>query len=687
MPPHNAFTAAAHSHSRTPSYAHSPELPQYIDPSLLSHYQPFRGRSRARPTHSHGNPGAEPGINPRSQEAIAEYSHFKQECTIDIIDYDAEEAQFKRMNNKEFIQHMHDEPLGAMKGLGDGMEGSETDVDDEDWPPKVVRWINIGGIDWNVLSAVTLRYNLHALALEDVLHDQGHHHSKADYYQEHLFLRILSYSLPKPDDPDLVAASKPITEAPGCGRVGCMPDSAYGELNRAETGNANGQSSGSVTVTNGSDRSSSAEATVPVVEQVNSRTPILSKSGASTGTQATTRPVLADLRQQQEILRIQAITKEDRVIVKHEPLFIFLMRDGTVISVRETPNLDYTEPIVARLHKENSVLRQSEDASLLVQSLLDLAVDRILEMMDEYQRKIHKLEHDILLSPSMNSVRALHILSGDLIMHKRTLDPIKTMLFGLRKYDLDRCIALADRFRDYGSDEEDERSDNEEYHSPSAALLSSSSRGSPAGSRGVSPAPLSRIVSPPRASPDKEKEKERKKKKSKRQVRRERRKERIKKEREEEERRWRKQMQKRIVVEGYFSYKAKVYLADVYDHMDFALMSLDMFAGISENLINYAFNARRYFLSSSLMASYEMNKTMSRLTLATIIFLPLTLLTGYFGMNFDRMWSVQNNSDLFFWKIAIPVMAALIPIFMFDDIRRMFGFIKRRAAEREAMKH
>ena len=28
----------------------------------------------------------------------------------------------------------------------------------------------------------------------------------------------------------------------------------------------------------------------------------------------------------------------------------------------------------------------------------------------------------------------------------------------------------------------------------------------------------------------------------------------------------------------------------MYDHMDFALTSLDMFSGISENLINYTFN-------------------------------------------------------------------------------------------------
>lgn len=38
----------------------------------------------------------------------------------------------------------------------------------------------------------------------------------------------------------------------------------------------------------------------------------------------------------------------------------------------------------------------------------------------------------------------MHILSGDLILHKRTLDPIKTLIYGLRRYDLDRCAALID---------------------------------------------------------------------------------------------------------------------------------------------------------------------------------------------------------------------------------------------------
>ncbi|KAI0307650.1 hypothetical protein B0F90DRAFT_1675796 [Multifurca ochricompacta] len=45
-----------------------------------------------------------------------------------------------------------------------------------------------------------------------------------------------------------------------------------------------------------------------------------------------------------------------------------------------------------------------------------------------------------------------------------------------------------------------------------------------------------------------------------------------------------------------------------------------MYAAMAENLIDYTFN----------VASYEMNEVMHRLTLCTIVFLPLTLLTGYF---------------------------------------------------------
>lgn len=101
----------------------------------------------------------------------------------------------------------------------------------------------------------------------------------------------------------------------------------------------------------------------------------------------------------------------------------------------------------------------------------------------------------------------MHILSGDLTLHKRTLEPIKTLIYGLRRYDVDRC----------------------------AALVSS-------------------------AGGDDRK------------------------------------------VEGFMTHKSKIYLADVHDHIDYIIGSLDMFSGISENLINYTFNVSRllfYSLASS----------------------------------------------------------------------------------------
>lgn len=48
-------------------------------------------------------------------------------------------------------------------------------------------------------------------------------------------------------------------------------------------------------------------------------------------------------------------------------------------------------------------------------------------------------------------------------------------------------------------------------------------------------------------------------------------------------------------LEGYMTHKAKIYLADVHDHMDYILTSIEMFAGIAENLINYSFNVSSTF--------------------------------------------------------------------------------------------
>ena len=91
-------------------------------------------------------------------------------------------------------------------------------------------------------------------------------------------------------------------------------------------------------------------------------------------------------------------------------------------------------------------------------------MDKALQVIDQYHTNITNLEHDILLRPKMSTARKctfvwlpwsystndhnpvclVHILSGDLILHRRTLEPIKTLVYALRRYDNDKSEALID---------------------------------------------------------------------------------------------------------------------------------------------------------------------------------------------------------------------------------------------------
>ena len=129
-------------------------------------------------------------------------------------------------------------------------------------------------------------------------------------------------------------------------------------------------------------------------------------------------------------------------------------------------------------------------------------------MVERYHDRILKFERDIHIKPGIQTVQyckhpltshqnlvsnnhAVHVMSGDLTIRKRALTPIKALIYGLRRYDLER----------------------------SAAVQGGGN-----------------------------------------------------------------------VAVGYMSTKTKIYLADVYDHIDFILASLDMYSAMTENLIRFSFD-------------------------------------------------------------------------------------------------
>ena len=84
--------------------------------------------------------GAEPGVDPRRASANLSYSGIKQKCVIEMVDYSTMRTSFGRMTNNEFIKMLRS-PAASRRD-----------------PWVRVRWINVCGLSWDVISALALKY-------------------------------------------------------------------------------------------------------------------------------------------------------------------------------------------------------------------------------------------------------------------------------------------------------------------------------------------------------------------------------------------------------------------------------------------------------------------------------------------------------------------------------------------------
>jgi hypothetical protein len=84
--------------------------------------------------------GAEPGVDPRRASADLQFGHIRRECSIEVTDYSSLRCMVRSMKNEEFIDMMWDDEASRSPSWGK------------------VRWINIGGVSWDVIKAVSLRY-------------------------------------------------------------------------------------------------------------------------------------------------------------------------------------------------------------------------------------------------------------------------------------------------------------------------------------------------------------------------------------------------------------------------------------------------------------------------------------------------------------------------------------------------
>lgn len=98
--------------------------------------------------------------------------------------------------------------------------------------------------------------------------------------------------------------------------------------------------------------------------------------------------------------------------------------------------------------------------------------------------------------------------------------------------------------------------------------------------------------------------------------------------------------------------KHRIYYADIYDHLSKLLELIDTFLQIGIDLIN----------SYTSLGSQRMNRIMMVLTMITTIFMPLTLLAGIYGMNFDNMPELHWKYGYYFVLGVMSLVAGAMLI-------------------------
>ncbi len=96
----------------------------------------------------------------------------------------------------------------------------------------------------------------------------------------------------------------------------------------------------------------------------------------------------------------------------------------------------------------------------------------------------------------------------------------------------------------------------------------------------------------------------------------------------------------------------RIYLRDVHDHLIRVVEMLELYRDL-------ILGSRDIYLSS---VSNHLNQVMKTLTIISVIGVPLTIVTGFFGMNFDEPWMRDHrafNAAILFMSIVVAGMLYL----------------------------
>jgi Mg2+ and Co2+ transporter CorA len=378
--------------------------------SGLSEEQGMRHRRRSRsdtvttyhaPEHPNWQPGAEPGIDTAltSGKVSPHLEALHAACDIKIVDFSDAEVNVNTATNGDLAEKLEQPRPASMP----------------------CRWISVNGLSWDVIRLLGNKYGLHRLAIEDLINT--HSRTKVDWYADHAFIVLTLQKLVK------LHQHHDSGECDDCPAERDMDDEK-----RAPTRSSSGlwtlpkRSNGNV---------------LPRYEVNGSpgRLDELVKAHSSTSSESPIRPIRTLHRYESSQIpeytafmeKHSALADED-LVVSVEQVSIFLMADNTVISFFEHSAPDVERPMLERLNSEETMLRSSGDASLLMQAIIDAIVDLALPVKDAYNKSRKELQVDVLTNPSIKTSRSLHIFGEEIDMLQNLFKPIVHLVNALRDH-------------------------------------------------------------------------------------------------------------------------------------------------------------------------------------------------------------------------------------------------------------